>query len=262
MSGRKKIISMLILLLALIASAGLAHGGKNEAESLWELGEKAYEAGRYSEAISYYEKSLSKCAGDYECIASNLIGIGASHEALGDDTKALPYYEKAMSAAQKANNKDLIATSLFDVGAVYYRQAIDYEKAYDYLEKSRIIFAELNDKDSLGIVLHYLGKAASALGRYEKALTSFNESVKIGKEKGNQQAVAANLNLIGSVYSGLGQYDKPLAYYQDALRINRQLNNFQEIAITLRNIGDAYCDLVEYDKALKYYQEALDIQKK
>ena len=48
---KKKIISMLILLLALIASAGLAHGGKNEAESLWELGEKAYDAGRYSEAL-------------------------------------------------------------------------------------------------------------------------------------------------------------------------------------------------------------------
>lgn len=77
MSGRKKLISMLILLLALIASVGLAHGGKNEAESLWELGEKAYDAGRYSEALSYYEKSLSKCAGDIECAASNLNGIGA-----------------------------------------------------------------------------------------------------------------------------------------------------------------------------------------
>jgi tetratricopeptide (TPR) repeat protein len=183
---------------------------KDEAERLWELGEKAYNEGRYREAISYYEKSLSKCAGNLECIASDLNGIGASYEAMGDDIKALPYYEKAVDAARKAYNKDLIATNLFNVGAVYYRQAIDYEKAYTYLDESQRFFRELNDRDSLGIALHYLGKVSSAIGRYEKALWSYNESLKIGREKNNQQAVAANLNLIGSVYASLGQYDKPL----------------------------------------------------
>ena len=262
MSGRKKIISMLILLLALIASAGLAHGGKNEAESLWELGEKAYDAGRYSEALSYYEKSLSKCAGDLECAASNLNGIGAVYEALDNDKKALKYYEDALAAVRKINNQDLIATNLFNVGATYNRTFNQYEKALSLFEESLRIFRELNDKKSLAIVLFNMGKALNSLGRYEKALSIFNESLKLSRELNNQQVIAGNLILIGNVYSSLGQYDKPLSYYQDALRINRQLNNFQEIALTLRNIGDAYCDLIEYDKALKYYQEALDIQKK
>ncbi len=262
MSGRKKIISMLILLLALIASAGLAHGGKNEAESLWELGEKAYDAGRYKEALSYYEKSLSKCAEDLECAASNLNGIGAVYEALDNDKKALKYYEEALAAARKINNQDLIATNLFNVGATYNRTFNQYEKALSLFEESLRIFRELNDKKSIAIVLFNTGKALNSLGRYEKALSYFNESLKVNRELNNQQGIAGNLNLIGNVYANLGQYDKPLSYYQDALRINRQLNNFQEIAVALRNIGDAYCDLMEHDKALNYYQEALDIQKK
>lgn len=262
MSGRKKIISMLILLLALIASVGLAHGGKNEAESLWELGEKAYDAGRYSEALSYYEKSLSKCAGDLECAASNLNGIGAVYEALDNDKKALKYYEDALSAARKINNKDLIATNLFNVGAVYNRTFNQYEKALSLFEESLRIFRELNDKKSLAIVLFNAGKASNSLGRYENALSYFNESLKMNRGLNNQQGIAGNLNLIGNVYSSLGQYDKPLSYYQEALKINRQLNNAQEIATTLRNIGDAYCDIVEHDKALSYYEEALNIQKK
>lgn len=258
----KKIHILLFILFAFVISGSVFAQAKDEAEELWELGEKAYNEGRFSEAISYYEKSLSKCAGNLECIASDLNGIGASYEAMGDDTKALPYYEKALDAARRANNKDLIATNLFNVAAVYYRQGIDYEKAYTYLDESQRFFRELNDKDSLGIVLHYLGKVSSALGRYEKALWSYNESLKIGREKSNQQAIAANLILIGAVYSMLGQYDKPLQYYQEALTINRKLNDQQQIAITLRHIGDAYCDHLQFDKAISYYEDALDVQKR
>ena len=262
MSGIRKIISMLILLLALIASAGLAYGGKNEAESLWELGEKAYDAGRYKEALSYYEKSLSKCAGDLECAASNLNGIGAVYEALDNDKKALKYYEEALAAARKINNRDLIATNLFNVGAIYNRTLNQYEKALSLFEESLRIFRELKSKESLAVVLFNAGKSAQVLGRYEKALSYFNESLKVNRELNNQQGIAGNLNLIGNVYADLGQLDKPLAYYEEALRINRQLAVPKEIAITIRNIGNLYCDLVQHDKAFSYYEEALDIQKK
>lgn len=258
---KKTYLLFLVLLVFGILGSAVAQT-KEEAERLWELGEKAYEAKKYQEAVSYYEKSLAMCAGNLECIASNKNGLGRVYEALGNDIKALPYYEEALKIERQRNNGDGIATNLFNVGAIYYRQGIDYEKSFSYLEESQRIFRELKDRGSLAIVFHYIGKVASSLGRYERALSSFNESIKINRELNDQQAVAANLNLIGNVYSSLGQYDKPLKHYQEALEINKKLNNQQEIAITLRNIGDAYCDLVEHDKALAYYQNALNIQKK
>lgn len=262
MAGKRRFILFWVLLCTVMAAAGAALAAKDEAERLWELGEKAYGAGRYPEARSYYEQSLARCAGNQECVASNLNGIGAVYEALDDDKKAFTYYEGALAAARKINNRDLIATNLFNTGAVYYRTFHQYDKALSLFEESLKIFRELRDQKSAAIVLFNMGKAFNSLGRYDRALSSLQESLRLNREMTNEQGVAGNLNLIGNVYAGLGQYDKPLAYYQEALRINRQINNQPETATSLRNIGDAYCDLIEYDRALPYYQEALAIQKR
>jgi CHAT domain-containing protein/Tfp pilus assembly protein PilF len=258
----RNFICLFVLLFALISTANTACAAKDEAERLWELGEKAYNAGRYHEARSYYNKSLSQCVGNLECVASNLNGIGAVYEALDDDRTAFKYYEDALSAARKANNRDLIATNLFNTGAIYHRTFNQYEKALSLFEESLRLFRQLNDRKSAAIVLFNMGKSLNSLGRYDRSLSVLNESLRINRELNDQQGIAGSLNVIGNVYAGLGQYDKPLSYYQEALRINRRLNNFQETAVSLRNIGDAYCDLVERDKAISYYQEALDIQRK
>jgi len=258
----KKFTALLIALFMLTLFGSVIASAKDEAESLWELGEKAYEAKRYQEAILYYEKSLARCAGNLECVASNKNGFGRAYESRGDYKKALSYYGEALRAARQINHRDFIATNLFNVAAIYNLDLNQYEKALPLFEESLKIFRELNDRESIAIVLHHLGKAASSLSRYEMALSSFNESIKINRELNNQQGVAANLNLIGNVYSKLGRFDKPLSYYEEALRINRQTNNFQETAITLRNIGAAYFDLHKHDKALSPYEEALDMQKK
>jgi tetratricopeptide (TPR) repeat protein len=96
----RSLICLFVLLFAFISAANTADAAKDEAERLWELGEKAYNAGRYHEALSYYEKSLPKCSGNLECDASNLNGIGAVYEALDDDRSAFKYYEDALAAAR------------------------------------------------------------------------------------------------------------------------------------------------------------------
>jgi len=255
-------ISVFLLISFLIISTISFAGSGQDAEKLWELGEKAYDAGRYSEALSYYEKSLSKCAGDLECVAANSNGIGAVYEALNDDKRAFRYYKDALAAARKINNRDLIATNLFNVAAIYSQTFNQYEKSLTLFEESLSIFRELNDRESLDIVLFNMGKALKSLGRYEKALAAFNESLKRNRKINNQAGISGNLNMIGNVYASLGESDKSLSYYHEALKLNRKLNIPKEIAITLRHIGDAYCDLSKHDKALSYYQKALNIQRK
>jgi len=261
---RKSGLAVTFLILCLVV-AGLISpviAAENDAEKLWELGEQAYNAGRYREALSYYERSLPLCAGNLECTASDLNGIGAVYEALNDDRRAVKYYEEALAAARKINNRDLIATNLFNVGAAYSRTFHQYEKALGLFEESLAIFRELNNRESLAFVLFSAGKAAQVLGRYEKALSYFEQSLKMNRELKDLRGVAGSLNLIATVYANLGQLEKPLAYYEEALRINRQLALPDEIAITLRNRGDLYCDLVQFDRALSSYEEALDIQTK
>ena len=68
---------------------------------------------------------------------------------MDDDKKALKYYEDALAAARKINNQDLIATNLFNVGAIYNRTLNQYEKALSLFEESLRIFREPNDKKAL-----------------------------------------------------------------------------------------------------------------
>jgi CHAT domain-containing protein/Tfp pilus assembly protein PilF len=247
----------------LIASCSSLHAQpKSEAERLWELGDRAYKEKRYKEAIYYYEKSLAICGNDYECYASNYNGLGSSYEDMGDDSKALFYYEKAIDAARRLGNKEWLADDLFLAGSIYYRRAIDAEKAYNYLEESRRLFTEIGAKDSLPIVLHELGKSALSLGKHEKALSSFNESLKLYREKGDENSVGANLSQIGLVYSKMGQHEKALSYFEEALKIARKHNDPEGTSIVLREIADIYTDLYKRDRAISYYEEAIEIQKK
>lgn len=257
----RNLVFLFVLFVFLSGQPGVSCA-QDKAERIWELGEKAYGAGRYDEALSLYKRSLSLCGRNFECTAANLNGIGAVYEAKDDDKRAFTYYEDALAAARKAGNRDLIATNLFNTGAIHYRTFHQYEKALGLFEESLRIFRDLNDRKSAAIVLFNMGKALNTLGRSDRALAALNESLGINRALKNEPAVAGNLNILGNVYSNLGQYDKPLAYYQEALRINRRLNNPGETAVTLTNIGDAYCNLIERDRAIPYYQEALAIQKR
>lgn len=257
---RSFIVFLIFIFTFMIVDTALA--AENEAERLWELGNKASTAGNNKEALSYYQKSLALCAGDWECVAADLNGIGAVYEAQDDDKKAFKYYEDALAAARKANNKDLIAANLFNTAAVYHRTFNQYEKALGLFEESLKIFRELGDKKSTAIVLFNMGKSLNTLGRYDRSLSVLNESLRMNRELNDPQGIAVSLNLIGHAYSALGQYDKPLAYYQEALRLCKQINNQQEMATTLTNIGDNYCDLNMRDQAITYYLEALAIQKR
>ena len=79
---RRAVLCVKILVLCLVAAslAGVAAAARDDAEKLWGQGEKAYNDGRYREALSYYEGSLNLCGEDLECAASDLNGIGAVYE--------------------------------------------------------------------------------------------------------------------------------------------------------------------------------------
>jgi len=53
MFARKSLIPVLAAILALVISSGSALAARDEAERLWELGEKAAEAGNHKEALAY-----------------------------------------------------------------------------------------------------------------------------------------------------------------------------------------------------------------
>lgn len=251
--------SLLIILIITLLN-GTTFAAKSEAEKIWEIADKAYKDKRYKDAIFYYEKSLSLCNQDLECLAANYNGLGSSYEDLGELNKALYYYEKAIEINKRWGNKEWLADNLLLAGRIYYNLG-EYQKAFSYLSESKNIFYEFDAKDSLAIVLHEYGKILRALGRYKDAITSFNDSIKYYKLKEDEQSIGANLSQIGLTYTMMGQPETALKYLEDALKIARKFNDKEAISITLRELADANYDLFRIDKAISLYEEALKIQK-
>jgi tetratricopeptide (TPR) repeat protein len=151
--------------------------------------------------------------------AVTLHNMGEIHYEAGENSKALEYYEQALSLRQSIGDKQGEATTLTNMGAVYYD----------------------------------LGDANKALEYYEMALTI---GIMVVLDK---QWEATTLTNIGVAYYDLGDSSKALEYYKMALPIYKILKNTNGEANILTNIGMAYYDLGENSKALECYQMALPL---
>ncbi|CAF1340195.1 unnamed protein product [Adineta steineri] len=109
-----------------------------------QLGMIKYDQGEYSEALTYYEKSLAM---DQKTLPSNHLNlantnnnIGNAYNSMGDYLKALSSHEKALAIRQQSlpsNHPDL-GTSYNNIGSVYYSMS-DYPEALSSYEKALLI---------------------------------------------------------------------------------------------------------------------------
>jgi tetratricopeptide (TPR) repeat protein len=159
---------------------------KERGEIYHYLGWIKKDQGKYTEAITYYEKSLKirqkTLPANHPNLATSYSNIGAVYDNMGEYSKALSYYEKALEIEQKTlpANHPSLATSYNNIGAVYDN----------------------------------MGEYSKALSYYEKALEIFEKTL-----PANHPHLAASYNNIGFVYENMGEYSKALSYLERALNI-------------------------------------------
>ncbi|CAF0874067.1 unnamed protein product [Adineta steineri] len=120
---------------------------------------------------------------------------------MGECSKALSYYEKALEIRQKhlPSNHPNLATLYNNIGRLYDKTE-EYSKAISFHEK--------------------------ALEIYQKTLPS------------NHPSLTTSYNDIGSVYNNMGQYSKALFFHEKALEIREKTlpSNHSDLATPYNNI--------------------------
>jgi tetratricopeptide (TPR) repeat protein len=200
---------------------------KEKGQLYYYLGWIKNDQGKYTEAITYYEKSLEirqKTPENHPDLANSYNNIGDVYINIGEYSKALSYYEKALEIYQKtlpANHPNL-ATSYNNIGLVY--------------------------KD--------MGEYSKALSYYKKALEIRQKTLPV-----NHPDLATSYNNIGNVCKDMGEYSKALSSHEKALEIYQKTlpANHPHLATSYNNIGLVYYNMGEYSRALSYYERALDI---
>ncbi|CAF4511448.1 unnamed protein product, partial [Rotaria sp. Silwood2] len=194
--------------------------------------------------------------------------LGWVYNGLGEYSKAITFYERALDIKEKTVPQNLpdLASSYNNIGNVYAKTG-EYSKALLYYEKDLKISQKTLPPNHPDLAASYnnIGLVYDNMGEYSKALSSYERSLEIRKIAlpPNHPDFAQSYNNIGNVYNNMGEYSKALSSYERSLEIQKIAlpPNHPDLASSYNNIGNVYRNMGEYSKALSSSERSLEIQK-
>ncbi len=246
---------------------------KEKGEIYYYLGWIKNDQGKYTEAITYFEKSLKirqkTLPANHPHLATSYNNIGGVYDNMGEYSKALSYYEKDLEICQKnfPKNHPSFATSYNNIGSVYYNMS-EYSKTLSYYEKALEIRQKTLPANHPDLATSYnnIGLVYKNMGEYSKALSYYSKALEIKQKTlpANHPDLATSYNNVGLVYKNMGEYSRALSYYSKALEIKQKTlpADHPDLATSFNNIGNVYQNMEEYSKALSSHEKALEIRQK
>jgi tetratricopeptide (TPR) repeat protein len=257
-------ISILVVVLSyFVYSSFIQTRNKTNIIKFHTAGLREYEAGRFTEAVTFFKKVLEVNPKDAEAYYS----IGECY-ALEDNEKAIEAYQQAIKIDPKH------AAAYWGLGLCYgamkhyqesidsYRQAIKidhhnadthlglgdsyvaiehYEEAIESYNQAALI--EPNDSE----ISQRLGDCYSKLGHYQKSIEAHKQSIKIGPS--NALAWAG----LGSCYLALGQNNKAVEALRQSLELERNPLVYEELANAYKALGSSSKTSKAYGNAGTHY---------
>jgi tetratricopeptide (TPR) repeat protein len=258
---RREIHQMDWLEMGLTSSQALANQ-KQEAEFLNDIGLAYSNLGENDKALEYYQQALPlhKAVRDTDGEATTLSRIGLVYSNLGENDKALEHYQQALPLLRAVGNKRGEAATLSNIGMVY-SDLWENDKALDYFLRSLPLDRAVGDKSGEAITLNNIGGVYSDLWENDKALDYYLQALPLLRAVGDRSGEATTLTNIGAVYSGLWENDKALDYYLQALPLRRAVGNRSGEVVTSYNIGAIYYRLGKLVEAIEYLARCVELDK-
>jgi CHAT domain-containing protein len=190
-----------------------------------------------SKAIDYFNQalSISQAVGDRANAAIALNNLGIVYSALGEKSKALDYYNQALPISRAVGDRLSVGVTLNNIGAIYDDRG-EATKAIDYYNQALLIRRATGDRLGGATTLNNLGAVHDHQGETTKALDYYNQTLLIRQAVGDRAGVATTLNNMGTIYAPL-DWAKARDYYQQALLLRRAVGTRSGEAITLANLA-------------------------
>ncbi len=168
---------------------------------------------------------------------------------LGNYSRSVEYYFKALTIDEKLNDKHSIASDYGNL-ALVYESMKKYPLALDYVNKAMLIDKEIGDMKGYMNGMGNLSNIYSYMGDNKKALAYAFDFLKMAEAEHNKTLIAGGLCNVGSLYDEIGESDKALEYYQKALAMGEEIDNDELFIATGINVGNLYYDKGQFDKSI------------
>lgn len=137
----------------------------------------------------------------------------------GDDEKGIGYYDRALDICTKYGYWEMELVILNNTGETCIKNH-EYGKARDYIEKSRNIAIDMEDRSMIFLTNVNLGEIYLFTGEYDSAFNCYNflkgefeKNLSFAKEIVNQYYI-----FLGNFYFKFGQWDRAQKYYEQNMR--------------------------------------------
>ncbi|CAH1240495.1 KLC1 [Branchiostoma lanceolatum] len=237
----------------------------------------SYHLGDHKTVIQYSELLLETCRrryrhGVHPNIAASLNNIGSAWSAMGDEQKAINFFQQALDMrklihGRNAANPD-IASLLHNLGDSW-KHLGDYKKALGFCEEAlgmrKRIFGEDKDHPDIAISLKQLGEVWRILFETRKAISFYEQALKMFTRVYGQEAahpdIADTLNELGNAWRDLGDYNKAINFLTKGLHMFKLIHGQDEIhddiTNSLNDLGNVWRDVGDYRKSIDFHKKAL-----
>jgi len=182
---------------------------------------------------------------------------------ISDPQKAMLYIQKALSLAEKENNKAWMSGFNSFFGDAYQKEG-NYEKALDYYNKALniAIDAKKDDKEayaysSIASLYHRQGKIVTSLDYLLKALSIYEQ----GKTDNYKKRAVHMLVNIGEIHRNLENTDLAIQFLTRAEKIAKEFNYPEGEMGVYFSLSNIYRWKKEYKKAMDYSLKSLELSR-
>lgn len=184
-----------------------------------------------------------------------------TYRLLGEYEKSLTDIDEFIQLTEeKEDLRSLYAEALRSKGFTLLRLG-KARQSLALFEKSLDLYEQLNEKESIPVLLVETGLAHRYIGDFERAKTSYLKALQIWEKTGNLYLQASLLNNIGVFYQFLGQYEEAVLAFEKGLLCAQRSKNIRIDALISIGLGDLYAELEDFEMAKQNYQHANEVIK-
>ena len=168
------------------------------------------------------------------------------------------FLDEAILIAEKIDDDKWQGKVLLKYGN-FYNLTGDYEKAVDYIIRSKDIFERADNYQGIGSAYNNLGATYEEMGRYDEAMDNLIKALSIYEFNVDSSSIAKTYLNLGLLYFRQEDHVKSLELYNKSLQIRERTGDKAGMALLYNNIAIVNYYLEDYDNVRNYFEKAYKI---
>lgn len=161
---------------------------------------------------------------------------GEIHEYAGDNAQAMSFYQQAVSVAEAAADKEMLAGALFQRGYLHGVQG-DYATGLADLRQAQALYEHLELTQQAASTLNGIAIVYNRMGDFAQAREYYLQTLGLQRAAGLVREQAVTWFNLGRAHENLGAWDEARQAFEGALGLCREINYQRGEAHALRGLA-------------------------